>query len=270
MRALEEDVFSIFAVNGQQEGIKIGIAVALIQELVDNLPDVLHIEFDRFITSYTYNQLFKVLESLRGGNPLIINLEGDVYLFKRDADAIVSQYGKNMAEAVYSSASPLTKEKVIKQLIAEVIKYGKSMLNDYEHRIIEDSLYHNPLLAIYKLGWFIKHKIRDNQIAKYSTGNQDDLQYDGYNYSQEQIQKRIDLLRLNDCDRIKEIINGVLMGILEMLPQGSGIWDTINDQTEKLSGIQDNYIAIIAVLNAAIDAFNKELEFSKVNRGIFQ
>ena len=54
------------------------------------------------------------------------------------------------------------------------------IIEDYEHISMEYSLYHNQMLAAYKLGWIIKNKISNNQIKKDFSGNYPGNQYYGF------------------------------------------------------------------------------------------
>ena len=186
-----------------------------------------------------------ITKAMAGANTKVVGIPIEEQLTKTNNRTVVLLGNNFQKPSLSLAASP----------VVDIYEYAfrrAGILNDYERGIIEDSLYCNQLLAAYKLAWILKDKIKNNQV--------------GEDLDAKTIDKWLHSLERDDCDRIKGIVNGVLGMILLMFPQGSGLWNTINDQAKNLSGIQNNYIAIIAVLNAAIGAFNKELEFSKVNR----
>ena len=186
-------------------------------------------------------------------------------------EAVAKAKNKISEERKPFTASPVVnsyKDDNPKESITKAYKEASYwyILNDYEYRIIAESLGYNPMLAAYKLGWIIKNKLRNNQIEediirKASVGTY------GFMYDAKEIDNWLHWLTVNDVSIIRETVNGVLDSISSMLPQGSSLKDSINDQRRDIEDIPNNYIYIIKVLNAAIDTLNKELPTAGINRG---
>src|SRR3989339_2210733 len=186
-------------------------------------------------------------------------------------EAVAKAKNKISEERKPFTASPVVnsyKDDNPKESITKAYKEASYwyILNDYEYRIIAESLGYNPMLAAYKLGWIIKNKLRNNQIEediirKASVGTY------GFMYDAKEIDNWLHWLTVNDVSIIRETVNGVLDSISSMLPQGSSLKDSINDQRRDIEDIRNNNIYIIKVLNAAIDTLNKELPTAGINRG---